>query len=178
MSKWLHVYGATLISLLISLLIWAITHKAPTVVIAHGTQASLVTTSTSSVTSNHLPPYWRERLLALVGAPRTTENLRFLHAWGVAEGGTAQWNPVNTTYALSYGESWAYNGSSVQNYWRPTGGIAATALTLIQSNYNCLLGAFQQGQLTAEQINSKCATQIKAWGTSPTTIAKVLETTP
>jgi hypothetical protein len=147
-------------------------------VIAGGAQSSLVTTSTVSATSSHLPPYWRQRLLAVLGAPRNAQNLRFLHAWGVAEGGTAKWNPLNTTYALPYGESWSYNSSTVQNYWRPTGGVAATAMTLVQDTYACLVGAFQAGKLTAEQINSKCASTIRTWGTNPATIAKVLQETP
>jgi hypothetical protein len=177
-NKWLHAWGGLIGSILISLLIWVVTHQPPNIVIAGGSQQSLVGTSTASANSTHLPPYWRERLLAVIGAPRTKQNLRFLYAWRVSEGGTAKWNPLNTTYVLPYGESWSYNSSTVQNYWRPTGGVNATALTLIQDTYACLVGAFQVGKLTAEQINTKCATTIKTWGTSPTTIAKVLQTTP
>lgn len=178
MNKWFHAYGGTLISIAFAILVWAITHEPPKVVIAGGSQQSLVTTSTVSATSTHLPPYWRERLLAVLGAPRTKQNLRFLHAWGVSEGGTAKWNPLNTTYVLPYGESWSYNSSTVQNYWRPTGGINATALTLVQDTYSCLVGAMQGGKLTAEQINVKCDKTIRTWGTNPAVIAKILKETP
>ena len=178
MSKWFHAYQIFFATLLVSLVSWVVTHQTPKVVIAGGSQQSLVSTSTVSATSTHLPPYWRERLLAVLGAPRSKENLRFLHAWGVSEGGTAKWNPLNTTYVLPYGESWSYNSSTVQNYWRPSGGVAATALTLVEDTYSCLVGAFQGGKLTAEQINVKCDATIRRWGTNPAVIAKVLTETP
>jgi len=177
-NKWIHAYGGLIGTILVSLLIWMVTHKAPTVVIAGGSQASLVSTSTSSATSNHLPPFWRERLLAVLGAPRNKQNLRLLYAWGVAEGGSAQWNPLNTTYALPYGESWSYNSSTVQNYWKPTGGVAATALTLVQGTYACIVGAAQGGKLTAEEIVNKCSATFRTWGTNPTVILNVLKETP
>jgi hypothetical protein len=82
---------------------------------------------------NHLPPQWRERLLALLAAKVNPENLRLLSAWQRAEGGNAVENPLNTTRALE--GSTAYNDAGVRNYRsaddpRPVEGIAATAITL------------------------------------------------
>ena len=124
----------------------------------------------------HYPPSWKVRLLGLVGAPRTTENMRLLTAWGLAEGGTAKWNALNGTYQLPYGESWSYNSSSVQNYWRPTGGVAANVLILIQSDYAGILGDLQSGKYTAEQIVNRDSAQFQKWGTSPSTMLRVLQT--
>lgn len=122
----------------------------------------------------HLPPRWSIRLLELLGAPLNAENLRFLAAWARAEGGAAQWNPLNTTYELPYRESWPYNSSKVQNYWTATGGIAATALTLIQDSFGHLLGDLQSGTYTGEQITNRNRSVIKLWGTNPDTILAVL----
>jgi hypothetical protein len=124
--------------------------------------------------TTHLPPNWRQRLLAVLGAPATAENLRLLDAWQRAEGGSARWNPLNSTYPLPFGESTSYNRSSVQNYFKPTAGIAAIALTLIQSNYTGILGALQAGKLTAEQIVAQHRDEFKTWGTNADTILRVL----
>lgn len=150
-----------------------LTHKPPTVVIA-GTPAGTVATGARQAVAGHLPPFWRQRLLAVLGAPRSSENLRLLTAWGIAEGGTAQWNPLNATYVLSYGESWSYNSSLVQNYWRPTGGVAANALTLVQSNYACIVGDLQVSTKTAEEIINHCSAQFRTWGTNPSVMLSVL----
>ena len=126
----------------------------------------------------HLPPQWRQRLLAIVNGHGwltgqfASESLRLLDAWQRAEGGTAQWNPLNTTYRLS--GSWSYNSVGVQNYSRPTDGVCATGLTLVNGNYNGILGDLQNGTKTAEQIVTDRADQFRVWGTNPETILAVL----
>jgi hypothetical protein len=46
------------------------------------------------MTGTHLPPTWDRRLLEVLGAPATLENLKLLDAWARAEGGLARWNPL------------------------------------------------------------------------------------
>ena len=126
----------------------------------------------------HLPPQWRERLLALVNARGwsagvfQSETLRLLDAWQRAEGGIAVWNPLNTTER--YKGSTDYNGTGVQNYTKPTYGVIATVATLLNGNYNGILGALQGGTLTAEDTVSKNADQFRVWGTDPNLIRQLL----
>jgi len=125
------------------------------------------------MTSTHLPPQWRERLLAVVGAKAGVENLRLLDAWQRSEGGTAQWNPLNTTYKLT--GSTDYNTvPGVQNYRRATEGVCAQALTLVDGLYNGILGDLQGGNKTAEQIVTDRAEQFRTWGTDPDLMLRVL----
>lgn len=131
------------------------------------------------MTETHLPPYWRERLLHVVGAKVNAENLRLLDAWQRAEGGTAKWNPLNCTIELP--GSTAYNtftagGATlhVWNYPRPTWGVCATALTLSNGNYGGILADLQAGTKTAEQIVHDRAAQFSVWGTVPDVILGAL----
>lgn len=165
--RWLHAHLVIISALAATAVAFAVTHSPATrVVVSGGSVERLTASAVATSADTHLPPYWRQRELALLGAPRSTQNLVLLAAWGKAEGGTAKWNPLNTTYPLPFGESWPYNGSSVQNYWKPTGGVAATALTLIQPTYACILGALQGATLTAAGIVNKCVDQFHTWGTS------------
>jgi hypothetical protein len=122
--------------------------------------------------STHLPPYWAEHLTAVLGGPPRVETIRFLHAWAEAEGGSAKWNPLNSTMKVPL--STDYNPTGVQNYPRPVWGVAATAMTLTNGNYGTIVGRIQAGTYTAEQIVNDCAAQIRLWGTNPTTILSVL----
>jgi transglutaminase-like putative cysteine protease len=124
------------------------------------------------VATNHLPPYWAQHLAAVLGGPQRAETDRFLHAWAQAEGGTATWNPLNSTFRVE--GSTAYNSAGVQNYPRPVWGVCATAMTLTNGNYGTIVGRIQAGNLTAEQIVNDCATQIGVWGTDPGLILTIL----
>lgn len=126
----------------------------------------------------HYPPNWRQRLLAMIGAPITDENLRFLRAWAMSEGGEAEWNPLNTTMPVSYFVAGDYNSAGVKNYSKATAGVCATALTLIQTTFMPIVGALQSGNKTAEQILDLCGPQLRTWGTNPDTIRQVLKTLP
>jgi hypothetical protein len=132
------------------------------------------------VANTHLPPQWRERLLAIVNGHGWDtglfypEGLRLLDAWQRAEGGTAQWNPLNTTFYLP--GSTNYNTANVKNYMRATDGVCATGLTLVNGFYNGILGDLQNGAKTAEQIVADRADQFRTWGTDPAVIARVLAT--
>jgi hypothetical protein len=126
-----------------------------------------------------LPPFWRQRLLAVLGAPANPENLRFLDAWERAEGPTADNNPLHTTYVLPWG-SHDFNSSRVQNYTQPTAGICATALTIATSHtggkltYGGILADLQSGSRTAEEIVQRNTAEIHTWGTNPDLILKLL----
>lgn len=130
------------------------------------------------MTQTHLPPQWQQRLLAVVNGHGWDtgsfypEGLRLLEAWQRAEGGTAQWNPLNTTFYLP--GSTNYNTAGVKNYARATDGVCATGLTLVNGNYNGILGDLQNGTKTAEQIVHDRWAQFQTWGTNPQTILDVL----
>src|SRR5262245_21146770 len=91
---------------------------------------------------------WREQILTGVGAPVTTENLKFIDAWTRAEGGTAENNPFNTTLVVG-GVSRNYNdlggGIGVQRYTSPDIGIQATVDTLTNGRYGNIIGALKAG---------------------------------
>jgi hypothetical protein len=125
------------------------------------------------VSASHLPPNWQGRLLAVVGAsPTYHEGHRLLDAWAQAEGGTARWNPLNTTFPLPGATD--YNRVGVKNYVRPTEGVCATALTLVNGFYNGILASLQTGTKTAEQIVQSCRAEFVKWGTNPDAIEAVL----
>ena len=110
----------------------------------------------------------------MVNSARTAdpEVLRLLDAWAQAEGGTATWNPLNSTQPFL--GSTRYNSSDVQNYTKPLYGVCATAVTLANGNYNGILGALQGGSLTAVQIVDKYRSQFQLWGTNPDLIIQIL----
>lgn len=123
--------------------------------------------------SDHTPILWRYRLLRkLRAAPLYRGNLSLLHAWAVAEGGTARYNPLNTT------EPWPgasdYNSAGVKNY--PTGadGIAATYLTLTNGHYQGIVRDMRSRRLTAKQIVERNASEFDVWGTGSKLILEVL----
>jgi hypothetical protein len=68
------------------------------------------------------------RVLAQVGAKPTKRNLWALVSWMQAEGGDADWNPLNTT--LDKPGATNYNSVGVKNYTSAEQGIEATAETL------------------------------------------------
>lgn len=123
----------------------------------------------------HLPPNWQHRLLTVIGAQDTPENRRLLDAWAVAEGGTARWNPLNTTYPLPGATD--YNSVHVRNYHRPTEGVCATACTLVNGVYNGILGDLQAGTFTALQIVERHGHEFDTWGTGAAHIRRVLQQT-
>jgi hypothetical protein len=131
------------------------------------------------MSTTHLPPTWRERLLDVVNAPIVPENLRLLLAWQRAEGGDAKWNPLNSTlWVQNYTLLPNYNDVPVRNYSKATAGVCATALTLIDSvtpgRYNGILGDLQGGTKKAEQIVHDRASEFHIWGTDTTVMLDVL----
>ena len=127
------------------------------------------------MTDLHIPRHWRYRLLGVLDAPTYPENLRLLDAWQKAEGGTAQYNPLNTTYKLD--GSWNYNTVGVQNYRTALDGICATAITIQFSYYEHIWTDLKAGVKTAEEIVNDNWSAFQTWGTNPQTILDVLKTT-
>lgn len=143
------------------------------------------------MTNTHLPQNWIQKLCALLSVTGwLTGNLphqvgRFFVAWAQAEGGTARWNPLNTTDHIrdAFG-AWQgadYNSTGVANYSSPFHGIVATAATLLEGPYSSLLDALRGAAatgITAEQLVSQHEAEIKTWGTNPSLMLEILKTTP
>lgn len=121
----------------------------------------------------HLPPNWEYRLTVFLGATPDTESAKLFDGWATAEGGSATWNPLNTTLRLL--GSTNYNSVGVQNYAHPYIGLAATALTLDNGYYRGIVGDLQTGGHTAVQIVQRNAHEFDLWGTGASNLLRVLE---
>lgn len=104
---------------------------------------------------------WDASLLKAIGAPATKENLRFLDAWQRAEGGTAAFNPLNTTQHAPGATS--YNSVGVRNFLDPQQGLSATAKTLLNGYYKPIVSGLRSGRTTAEKLAQ--AVEASPWGT-------------
>jgi len=121
-------------------------------------------------------------------APATHENQRLMQAWATAEGGEAKWNPLNSTLRLSGTVSWTdpvnYNSVGVCNYLYGFAGCAATALTMLQKDwqgnavYGGIVADLKNGSRTAEAIVERNDAEFSKWGTSPQLILDCLKTIP
>jgi hypothetical protein len=120
----------------------------------------------------HLPPQWEIRLLRLLLAPSLRGNVELLEAWARAEGGSARWNPLNTTFVQEPCSD--YNSAGVKNYDTPVGGIAATARTLILEPYRHLWADLQRGGFTAVQLVERNRAAFDTWGTGADNILRLL----
>ena len=121
--------------------------------------------------ADHIPHLWRYRLLRKLHCPQHRANYRLFHAWARAEGGTARFNPLNTTEPFPGATD--YNSVGVKNY--PTGraGIEATYLTLTNGHYNGIVRDMR-AHLTARQIVERNASEFDTWGTGSANILKLL----
>jgi hypothetical protein len=87
--------------------------------------------------------HFYEQLLAEISAPKTRTNLQACHAWQAAEGGSATWNPWNTTQPAKGASD--YNSAHVKNYPDRETGLSATVRTLKNGRYGGILLAFRKG---------------------------------
>lgn len=122
----------------------------------------------------HLPPKWKQRLGGLMLFPSTPGNDNLLDAWAKAEGGTAGWNPLNTTYGMLGATD--YNSAGVKNYPSPIHGISATAMTLQLVPYRSLWADMQNGGYTAVQLVERNRHAFDTWGTGADNVLRVLGT--
>lgn len=132
----------------------------------------------------HQAPYWKQKVLRGIGAPLATQNLRFFEAQARAEGGTAKWNPLNTTVWVDGFTLSSYNSIGVKNYSAPLVGIGATIITFASRNgdgtlrYGGILGDLQSAKKTAEQIVTDNRDEVALWGTNPDLMLEVLKEIP
>lgn len=71
---------------------------------------------------------WARAFLRQIAAPVSHRNLLVLLSWMQAEGGTARWNPLNSTHAAPGATT--YNSAGVKNYPTFAIGLEATVETL------------------------------------------------
>jgi len=120
-------------------------------------------------TGNITDKNFYERLLTELGAPVTSENLKYLYAWRQAEGKGGKYNPFNTTWKRP--GSTKMNSVGVQNYSSLEDGMVATLKTLRNGYYDCIVNGLKN-DIGAAQI-SKCPS-LKTWGTG-NLVAKVVK---
>lgn len=106
-------------------------------------------------------------MLRKLGAPVTSENLRFLDAWQKAEGGSAD-NPFNTIQSAVGARS--INHAGVKRYSSMEVGLQATLKAITNGFYGVIIEALRQGdsaQRTAQALSRT------PWGTGAL-VAKIL----
>src|SRR6266568_7836075 len=104
---------------------------------------------------------WWKDICAAIHAPDTPNNRSNLNAWAACEGGTATFNPFNTT--LPWPGATNYNSVGVKNYPNYQAGWSATASTINQSNMSHIRHALQNNLDRAAFAN---AIDADPWGTS------------
>lgn len=112
-------------------------------------------------------------LFKMVGAPVTPEDLKFGNAWERAEGGSASFNPFNTTQPFAGASN--YNSVGVRNYRSLQDGLKATAQTLLNGHYTKLVQDLRSGKATAAELATDVANS--PWGTG-SGVLKVLGSGP
>jgi hypothetical protein len=99
--------------------------------------------------------------------------MRLLKAWARAEGGTAAFNPLNTT------EPWRgatdYNSAGVKNYPSGRAGIAATVATLDNGYYKGIVHDLRwPHNYSAREMVERNAHEFDTWGTGASHVLGVL----
>ena len=120
-------------------------------------------------TSNITDRNFYERLLQELGAPVTSENMKFLLAWRQAEGKAGRYNPFNTTHKMP--DSTNFNKVGVKNYSSIEDGLKATIRTLKNGRYGCIVDGLKN-DIGAAEI-AKCPS-LHVWGTKDL-VAKVIK---
>jgi len=109
---------------------------------------------------------WAQQFLRGIEAPVTKRNLLVIVSWIQAEGGTARWNPLNTTKAATGATD--YNWVGVKNYPSFTVGLAATVSTLQYGAERNLYGYRKIRRLLRESARPRRtlrAVEQSEWGT-------------
>jgi len=103
-------------------------------------------------------------ILQKIGAPPTTNNINILKTWQNHEGGTATYNPLNTT--MKDVDSTNFNSFGVKNYGSFNTGTEATADTLLLRYYKPIVNAFKDNEPLAYWRNNPAIRQsLNTWGT-------------
>jgi hypothetical protein len=117
-------------------------------------------------------PGWAGRVLYGIGVEPNHERVKFLNAWAACEGGTADFNPLNTTMPMEGART--YNSAGVREYADSIQGVAATILTLRLGYYRKLRQELAAPHRTARQIAVGSREAIHTWGTDPQCIIRRL----
>lgn len=142
------------------------------------------------MTDFHTPPNFDIRVLTGIKAVVNYENQLLFQAWRQAEGGTAKWNPLNTTLKINgfIGSDYNNNTPPVQNYPYEFIGIAASIATfasrksdgtmdyggIVNDLQDQIRNVLQHGTKTADQIINDNYAEFKTWGTNPDTILQII----
>lgn len=105
---------------------------------------------------------WVRDLLVAIGGPGTLENAVALVAQCQAEGGSAKFNPLNSTRDAPGATD--YNSVHVKNYTMYEQGIDVTAQMLRQTNMRLLFDVLRRGGTAG---NYWTALALSPWGTRP-----------
>ena len=123
--------------------------------------------------ATHLPYLWRFRVLRLIhGKGNYRPNRELLGAWAQAEGGTARFNPLNTTQPWPNATN--YNSVGVKNYRTGSDGVHATAVTLLNGHYDGIVADLRAAKKTARRIVEDNAHEFDVWGTGASHILALL----
>ena len=120
----------------------------------------------------HLPWFWRFRVLRAVHGSGCLANRTLLQAWARAEGGTARYNPLNTTQWLPGCSN--YNTAGVKNFRTGADGVRATAVTLMNGYYPGIVRDLRAGTKPAASIVRDNAAEFDKWGTGAANVLRVL----
>lgn len=102
-----------------------------------------------------------EQVLVGIKAPVTDSHIITLAAWHQAEGGSATWNPFNTTQPAKGATQ--YNSVGVKNYPSEQVGIRATIETLSNGNYPKIVDALRAKSVDIHAVAD--AVDGSVWGT-------------
>ncbi len=125
---------------------------------ASGATASGSTTGGSGRAGQY--EQFAQDVLKGVGAPVTSENVRALKAWALAEGTRAANNPLATT--RTHSDTTNFNSVGVKNYSSYADGLQATIETLQNGRYPNILAAFANGN---DAMSVAHAVAASPWGT-------------
>lgn len=106
------------------------------------------------------------------GFPWTTHTRRALQAWFQSEGGSAWYNPTNTT--MIEPGAWNYNNVGVKNYPDKDTGLKAVKDTFRSpgQGYDRIITAFKRNDSARDIVQAIGSTN---WGTSSTLLKEVVE---
>jgi len=106
---------------------------------------------------------WQRDILAAGHFPATKQNDAFLSEWQTHEGGSATFNPMNTTQPA--GGTTDYNSVHVKNYPSRQVGAKATAQTLRNGYYPAIVAALQSGDPYGKGDHAAINKELGTWGT-------------
>lgn len=111
-------------------------------------------------------PGFFEKVLKQIGAPVTKNNLDILAMWEHYEGGTAAYNPLNTTKKAPGATQYGHNVAGVKNYPDFETGVKATADTLKLKYYTDIVSALQNNKALSYWYGHQgIINNLTTWGT-------------